>query len=233
MVICWECGLPFDWQCQRTPHFHPKVICVWVVCAWEYVVYGSRKACLDFPMRFSGASFFLTLLHPTHLDRVLQTYPNTCSPTSRSDLTRDPTEFHQVVLNTKKPHLVHQIPSKDLKSLGKWSAKAISCFWDLRSFPFDSFCIFIQPISSLGHSLQPPEKPWCDRPFWSEFGPETQNSSKDWWWQMSENDDLGRSGSVSYLPKQEASKTTMLHRPHRPSASLAPIAPASSPSAGL
>ena len=79
----------------------------------------------------------------------------------------------------EKPHLVHQIPSKNLKSLGKnhlQRQSLVSEIWD----HFLSI-LFVPITGTYISSFNPswagrlpwaqPEKPWCDRPFWSEFGP--------------------------------------------------------------
>ena len=257
MVICWKMWTSLlTGSVQRTPHFTPdhssvfELCQLWVCSLWKQKSVSRLSNEIQWSELLPNSATSHTSRPsapniPEHLQPNQSQWPDTGSH-------RIPPGGSQ----HEKPH--HQIPSKDLKSLGKKHLlKAIFCFWDLRSFPFDSFCIddwniylFIQPILSWPTPLGPAWKTlmWSSFLIWiwafrktglvrgilwkrlhdfETFRMRMGRVDKDWcpvsllkpildqkvaddgrW----VHDDLGRSGSVSYLPKQEASKTTMLHK---------------------
>ena len=261
--------------------FHPKVICVWGVCMGVCSLWKQKSVEADFPMRFSGASEpSRPLLHPTHREPSAPNIPEHLQPNqSQWPDTGFLTESHQVVLNTKNLTSYIKMPSRDLKSLGKnHLLKAISCFWDLRSFPFDSFCtddwniyLFVQPILSGPIPLGPawktlmwssfliwiwafrktglvPRNPVKTTPrFWNfqdENGKSWQGlmSSLLWnlfwtkkWQMMADKFMMIWEGQEVFLtsPNKKHQKRPCFINSESSFAALAPIATASSPSAGL
>lgn len=141
MAICWECGLPYWLGVPANSTFHPKVMCVWVVCGpgvcslWKQKSVSTR---LSNEIQWSERTF-LTLLHPT--DRVPECSEHTRTPAAQPvSVTwhENPTESPPGGSQHEKPHLVHKISSKNLKSWEKTICKGNLLFlrFEIISFRF-------------------------------------------------------------------------------------------------